>query len=404
MNNKDKAEKKMNGYLQIFNIVFKREWNFLLNIRRKFLIFCIIFPLATVIILAGIFTTPVLRDLPIVVVDNDRSDVSRKLISKINASPEVKVAFMATDADEAKKLIAQTKVYGVLIIPAEFSRNVLGFKGAKVYLQYNNHLFLMGAIVKKGVFAAVRDFSNKYNVKYEERNGVPLYAADVRANPLFFNDKVLFNPYINYRYFFLLGLFPAFFQLFVIGSLVYAFYFDFKKNLFGELAVYVKKAPLTVYVAKILPYVLIFLFIILAMFFTLFYYIEAPFRAGFWIVMVSTFLFLGTAISTGTLLALVLRHLSFSATAIYAAPAFAYAGITFPSIAMPAVAAAWSNFMPLSHFHKILVNETMRGADLAISSTPYDALYLLIFASVCVTISLFAMRFAAKKELLRGVK
>lgn len=404
MNPKDKAERKKNGFFQIFNIVFQREWNFLFNVRRKFLIFCILFPLATIILLTGIFTTPVLRDLPIVVVDNDRSDVSRKLIEKVNAAPEVEVAYRAADPEEAKKLIAQTKAYGVLIIPEEFSRNVLGFKGAKVYLLYNNHLFLMGAIVKKGVVAAVQDFSNKYNVKYEERSGVPFYAADVKANPLVFNDKVLFNPYINYRYFFLLGLFPAFLQLFIIGSLVYAFYFDFKKNLFGELAPYVKKAPVTVYFAKTLPYILIFSFITLLMLFTLFYYIGAPFRAGFWIVMVSTFLFLATAIATGTMFALILRHISFSATAIYAAPAFAYAGITFPSLAMPAVAAAWSDFMPLSHYHKILINETMRGADIGISSTPHDALYLLIFASVCIIVSLFAMSFAASRQLLRGGK
>lgn len=399
---RERLEKEKNS--KIFADIFRREWDFLFYKRRKFLIFCVFFPIAAFVILTGVFQNPVLRNLPIVVIDNDNTDVSRKLVRKVNASSLVDVAYRTVNPQDAKKLIASGKAYGVLIIPEGFAGKVLGFKGAVAYLQYNNHLFLMGSIVKKGVIASVQDFANQYNVKYEERSGVPLYAAAVKAQPLVFNDKVLFNPYINYRYFFLLGLFPAFLQLFIVGALAYAFYFDFKKNIFGDIALQVKQAPLTVYFAKASPYILIFGFITALMLFILFFYIEAPFRAGFGIVMLSSFLFIMTSVTTGTLLALVLRHASFSATAIYAAPAFAYAGITFPTLAMPGLAAAWSNFMPLSHYHRILVNETMRGADIWISSTPMDALYLLVFAFVCLLISVLAMRFAAARGSLRGVK
>lgn len=388
------------NYFKIFEEIFKREIHFLLHIRRKFLVFCIFFPLATFIILTGVFNEPVLRELPIAVIDNDRTDVSRELVNKVNASTLVDVAYSVTTNDEAKRLISKGEVYGVLIIPANFSSNVLGRKGAKVNFQYNNHLFLMGSIVRKGVTAAVQDFSGKYNRIYAERSGSPSYAAKVKAQPIIFNDRVLFNPYINYSYFFLLGLFPAFLQLFVIGTVVYAFYFEFKAGIFKEIVPSVIQAPLTSYLAKTLPYILLFGFIISAMLFIMFYYIGAPFRSGFWIVMLSSFLFLMTSITTGTFLALVLRHASFSATAIYAAPAFAYAGVTFPPLAMPSVAAAWSFFMPLSHYHKILVNETMRGAQISISSSPLDTLYLLVFSFLCFLISVIAMRFTASHKKL----
>lgn len=388
------------GYFQIFAEIFKREINFLLYKRRKFFVFCVLFPLATFVILTGIFNKPVLRELPIVVVDNDRSSVSRELVRKVNASVLVDVAYRVASEAEAKKLISKGTAYGVLVIPENFSESVLASSGAKVYFQFNNHLFLMGSIVRKGVIAAVQDFSNIYNKKYAERSGVPSYAAEVKAEPLVFNDHVLFNPYINYRYFFLLGLFPAFLQLFVIGAVVYAFYFEFKKGLFEEIAPMVVHAPLTSYLGKALPYIMLFGFTVSAMLFIMFYYIGAPFRSGFWIVMLSSFLFLMTSVTTGTLLALILRHASFSATAIYAAPAFAYAGITFPTLAMPGLAAAWSSFMPLSHYHKILVNETMRGADISISGTPYDALYLLCFSFVCFIVSVVAMRLTASRKKL----
>lgn len=395
---------KIINIFQIFKNIFLREMDFLFFIRRKFLIFCLVFPLATFIILAGVFKNPVLRELPVAFIDNDKTRESKEVLNKIGASEYIDLAYAPSSFEEAKKLVSAGTVYGIVIIPTNFSLDLLSNNGSKVYLQFNNQQFVQGALVKKGVISAVQDFSNKYTIKYMERGDLPYYAARVRAEPLVFNDKVLFNPWFNYQYFFLLGLFPAFIQLFIIGITAYGFYFEFKTGKFAEIAPVIKKAPLTVFFAKSVAYFLLSFFMMLSMLVILFYIIGTPFRNGLWFVMLASALFASASIFTGTVFALILRHSSFSAAVIYAAPAFAYSGITFPSISMPEIAENWSLFLPLHHYHKILINQAIRGGDVALSGSYNDVFYLFVFVTVCFLISITAFIFTANKQSLWGVK
>lgn len=381
------------GYFQIFRIVLRREWDFLLNVRRKFFYFCLLLTVASFFILIGVFNTPVIRQIPIAVVDNNVSNLSKELTMMLEDSPYLKVTHKLADVAEAKELIKEMKIYGVVIIPREFSEKVLGYKGANVPLYYNNQMLLLGGLVNKGVVSVVKAFSDSYNVTYEESDGVPVYAASAKAQPLIFNDKVLFNPYLNYQYFMFLGLFPSILQLFIVGSLAYSFGFELKTGRAEVLRKYINDAPFTVTAAKSMPYWIIYLVTAVFMLYLLFIYIGTPLKAERYSILLATFFFVIASSSMGSLiLALSFGNLriALSATAIYAAPAFAYAGITFPYMGMPALAKAWSEFLPITHYHRILINEAMRGA--AHSSTPMDMLYLCLFASVSFVLTAILYR------------
>jgi len=56
-----------------------------------------------------------------------------------------------------------------------------------------------------------------------------------------------------------------------------------------------------------------------------------------------------------------------SIAAFYTAPAFAFAGVTFPVEGMPVVGQAWSSLLPVTHYLRILVQQGMRGAPLGAS-------------------------------------
>ena len=388
--------------LRVIKNIHDREWDFLLYKRRKLLYFLIILPIFVFTLLLAVFNKPVVREIPIAVIDQDNSEISKQLISKINASPLVNIIKQFPSPDQAKKFIANSTVYGAVIIPSDFSKKILGYKGAEVIYLYNNELFLQGGTSYKGVFNAVHEFSNEYNIKFLMSKGIPAYNAKFQLNPVIMGEHILFNPYLNYQYFFLLGMYPAIVQLLIICVVVYAFYYEEKSKSLLEIAPVIKTMPFSVIIGKLIPYVVLFLIVSAIMLFTLFVIIKAPIRAGVLTIVISTILFVIASCVTGAFIAVLFRHIAFSAAAIYAAPAFAYAGITFPQLAMPYPAFLLSEFLPLSHYHRVLINEAIRGG-LKGSTSYLENIYMLIFSTIALFVTTFIFIHLSKK-LSMGAK
>ena len=100
----------------------------------------------------------------------------------------------------------------------------------------------------------------------------------------------------------------------------------------------------------------------------------------------------------GLFIAVILRPLAFSAAAVYAAPTFAYAGISFPQVAMPKYAYYLSEFFPLTHYHRVLVNEAIRGSA-PYNSTNHEILYLFLLGTAAFAVSIAVVKFYTYKYL-----
>ena len=81
------------------------------------LIFLILVPLAYPLIYAFIYTNEVVRDVPAAVVDADKSSLSRKFVRFVDASADVHIQSYCADMEEAKTLLKENKVYGVIYLP-----------------------------------------------------------------------------------------------------------------------------------------------------------------------------------------------------------------------------------------------------------------------------------------------
>ena len=83
------------GLLEYFKTIkyfFEREWYFLLHTRRKLFYFILITPVILCTILIGVFSNPVIREIPIAVIDEDNSALSLELTGIIQASPYVNIS------------------------------------------------------------------------------------------------------------------------------------------------------------------------------------------------------------------------------------------------------------------------------------------------------------------------
>src|SRR4029453_9792468 len=81
-------------------------------------------------------------------------------------------------------------------------------------------------------------------------------------------------------------------------------------------------------------------------------------------------------LSLGALLQLLVKNLAFglSLTGIVCSPAFGFAGVGFPILAMGAFARTWGAILPLRWYIQILFDQAARGAPVASSRLPFAVL------------------------------
>ena len=103
-------------------------------------------------------------------------------------------------------------------------------------------------------------------------------------------------------------------------------------------------------------------------------------RGSLGLVLLGTLLFVLAYQAVGVLIVALSANLRFatSIAAFLASPAFAYAGITFPTMGMPAFARFWGALLPLTHYLKLLVDQSMKGAPLSVSAPSLLALLAFV--------------------------
>ena len=77
------------------------------------LIFCIIVPIVYPLLYSWIYNNEVVHEVPVVVVDQSHSQLSRQFIRMCDASPDVKVVSYAGNIEEAKSIVSRQKAKGV---------------------------------------------------------------------------------------------------------------------------------------------------------------------------------------------------------------------------------------------------------------------------------------------------
>jgi len=103
--------------------VFRQEWHLMLH-DVGLLIFFLILPLAYPIVYTLVYNPEVVRDIPVVVVDDCRSASSRELVRQASATPAFSLYGYASNMADAKEMWANHEVYAILRIPSDFDRKI----------------------------------------------------------------------------------------------------------------------------------------------------------------------------------------------------------------------------------------------------------------------------------------
>ncbi|MDW1813664.1 ABC transporter permease, partial [Vibrio sp. Vb2362] len=94
--------------------------------RDKWLLSCLTWiPILLAMMIWGVFSAGIARDLPIGVVDLQHSQLSRKLIQSLDASSSLAVNYHYASASEAKNAMIEGDIYAYAVIPSKFDQDIL---------------------------------------------------------------------------------------------------------------------------------------------------------------------------------------------------------------------------------------------------------------------------------------
>ncbi|MCF0196916.1 MAG: ABC transporter permease, partial [Bacteroidaceae bacterium] len=154
-----------------------------------------------------IYTNEVVRDMPIAVVDLCGSQSSREFARRVDASPEVCVAYHCTDLEEAKQLMQQQKVHGILYFPSDFEYKLERLEQSPIEIYCD-----MGFMLYYKAF-----YLTAFNVMLEVKNPLVPDMGDV----IKVHEVTMFNQYGGYANFLLPSVLVLILQqtlLLVIGT------------------------------------------------------------------------------------------------------------------------------------------------------------------------------------------
>ena len=178
------------------------------------LIFFVIVPLIYPLLYSWIYNNEVVHEVPVVVVDDSHSALSRQFVRACDASPDVKVFCHAADMDEARSLVSRQLVKGIYYIPPDFATRINRMEQAVVSVYCDMSLMLTYKAIYQTAVAVTQsmgaDIQKKLADNYTDREDA------ITTRPLDFEDVPVFNPTGGYGNFIL----PAVLMLILQQTLV----------------------------------------------------------------------------------------------------------------------------------------------------------------------------------------
>jgi ABC-2 type transport system permease protein len=178
------------------------------------LIFFILVPLLYPLLYSWIYNNEVVREVPVVVVDDCHTPLSRQFARQCDASPDVKILSYAADMDEAQSLLSRQVARGIYYFPSDFETRINRMEQATVSVYCDMSLML----AYKAVFQTAQAVSMQMGAEIQKRLGQHFTTREeqIAVQPLQAEEVAIYNPTGGYGSF----IIPAVLMLIIQQTLV----------------------------------------------------------------------------------------------------------------------------------------------------------------------------------------
>lgn len=382
--------------MQNFFSLLKREFKLFWSNKVLRLLF-IGAPILYGVLLGYVYGKGKVTDLPIIIVDQDRSELSSKAIQMFEDNEVLSIASILYDQNNLSKIAIEKEATCVVIIPKGFEKMTLTKRYPEITTIVNTSNVLTANYASTAIQVCLGTLKAGVQIETLRKQGVPenLLASQYEPFKTTFIKK--YNRSTNYMYFLWPGVLATVLQQVLLLGLALSFASEFENGTFRDL---VKKCPsiLKLLAVKIIPYLTMsfgiwFIYWLFTLWFRLPFYenlLPLTFIAGIFVLSVS---FIGILVS-------IMVPNQLKATEILmviATPSFILSGFTWPLSQMPQAVQAIANVIPLTHFLKAFRILIIENGTFSQTTTPIWN--MVIIGLVCSIVAYIALYFKKKNAL-----
>lgn len=313
------------------------------------LLVALVYPLCAWLVLALTFRDSVLHDIPVVVADRDHSSLSRLFTRSVDATQTLRVVEVTSTEEDALTALSSGEATLALIIPKGLEGAIKQGRSGTVVSLSNGANLLWSKIAYRTVMMTGFTLSTGIQIRRLEAKGLPADQALGRALPITTSIGAPGNPWYDYALYLVPGMVFALLQMSACGSTLWIF----RRRREDRRGLHIPPPgeKVSSVVAALLPLLAMNLLAILVIFTIIFPLAGLPLYSCGLELFALTLLFTVASMGLGALLSTALPNLVTAAQAalVLNAPAFVFAGYTYPRWAMPEAIQVFANVLPLTH-------------------------------------------------------
>ncbi len=289
-------------------------------------------------------------DLPVLIVDQDHSPSSDKLIDAFGDNEGLMVSEVRYTPGDIKSEMPFREYASVITIPQDFEADLLQKRHPEIRVDLNMTNILNANIASKNIQAVLMTINAGIEIEGLKKQGLSPTQAKNSYESFKINFNKLYNSTGNYSNFMLPGLLAAIMQQVIFLALALVFARDFEDGYFRVLAK-IKKWSVSHIWLKAVPFLIMIpvMWAVIAGFFE-FFRVEADIYNLPMLLL--TILLSVASMGIGMLFSIVIPS-QLKATEllmVISTPAFVLSGFTWPSMAIPGFIQGFAEIIPLTHF------------------------------------------------------
>ncbi len=318
------------------------------------------------------------ENLPIGVLDNDNSSLSRNFCRQLDATQLGKVVYF-DDFASARDAMQEGRVASLCVIPQNMSTDVSANR-RPTFTYYVNSLYLIaGALSYKDVLTMVTLTGGAVQREVLRAKGYSEGAIMGLIQPITIDEHKIGNAHTHYGVYLNNIILPGLLALSLIFVIIYALGSELRYGTSKELMETADGSFAAALLGKLTPYTLLYILMGLGLDLLMFGLCHYPIAGSLPLMMLTMVVFVLSCEAVAVAIIGLLPTLRFalSLAALYTILAFSFSGFTFPVEAMPAALQGVSVLFPLRFYYLIYVQEALFATGFG-SWWPY-LVYMLLF-------------------------
>jgi len=364
-------------FLKNTRAVFLREAE---RMRRQpmYLILMVVLPVVSFAFFAVLLEHGVAHDIPVAVLDQDQSSLSRTATRMIDETPTALVAFEVQTLEEGERLMREGKIMAIIQIPPQFEKDILSNRRTHIENYVTGTNITANGLLSKDIQTAVATFTAGIQIQILTKQGLTQLQAMAQVMPVRFMKHVLFNPYVNYGYYLAPSFIPMMLLIFTVMATVFSLGTELKHATAREWYDTAGGSIFAALTGKLLPIASVMFLMTQVMFLIIFKVVGAPLNGSYAALLAGSLLFILSYQSIGIFIVALVSNLrlALSLGGGYSVLAFTFSGLTFPVMAMTPAMQAASKIFPFTYYTDLIVDQALRGAPVVCSLHDLGAMAL----------------------------